>query len=248
MGEMFVDYKMVSRDHKRQVRVEGAKVDAQLANTVAPLSWLEGLRSPTKRLPTGFYVEKPIHVSSNLDVSDATPSAAANGIQAGPLVMYISGQTAPVVVDVAFVPDALLRSKGDDCDLRVGVDAVSQCTLFNEMRPGGLLSDKSISELKKYGMKTELAQSPLVARPWTRMKHMFIDEIQRGPKLQEFVGYNGRIGNPWRFSQHTKYFRVGIWRESIRRKDMHEGIHNHSSWQKSHQQAVPEVSFMAPSP
>eukprot|EP00742_Colponemidia_sp_Colp-10_P026403 GILJ01032320.1.p1 GENE.GILJ01032320.1~~GILJ01032320.1.p1 ORF type:complete len:238 (-),score=7.97 GILJ01032320.1:15-674(-) len=219
---------MLSRDHARVVRVEGAKVDAKLQHTVAPLSWLEGLRSPTRRLPTGFFVEKPIHVSESLNVSDASASASPNGVQAGPLVLYISGQTSPVVVDVAFVPDELLKARGDDCDLRVGIDAVSQCTLFNELRPGGLLSDVPISELKKYGMKTTLANSPLVARPWTRMKHMFIDEIQRGPKLQEFVGYNARVGNPWRFSQHTKYFRVGIWRESIRRGDLHEGPHNHS--------------------
>ncbi|EPY32032.1 hypothetical protein STCU_03011 [Strigomonas culicis] len=97
-------------------------------------------------------------------------------------------------------------------------------------------------------MKVGLSESPLVARPWTRMKYMFIDELQRGPKLTEFVGHNPRNGTPWRFSQHTRYFRQGIWRETIRRNEMNEGLHSHSSWQKSPQQSVPDISFLAPYP
>lgn len=310
MGEMFVDFRLVSRDHKRVVTVEGAKVDPKAAITVAPLSWIEGLRSPTSRLPTGFFVETPIRyepgvngavgsvkvieggaasssprgdstvaTTGNLSekrwrgqlfstpitvapkvrapaASRALGTTSPNGIQAGPLVMYITGQTTPVVLNVHFVPDEMLempRAAGADGDKEVNVvlgrDAISQCGLFNEMRPGGLLSPVGIAELRKYGMKTnKVAESPLVARPWTRMKYMFIDELQRGPKLTEFVGQNPHVGSPWRFSQHCKHFRVGIWRETIRRGEMHEGLHAHSSFQKSLQQSVPEVSFLAPGP
>ena len=308
MGEMFVDFRLVSRDHKRVVTVEGAKVDPKAAITVAPLSWIEGLRSPSSRLPTGYFVETPIRyepglngavgsvklldnvapasstpgvtkkevsafsekrwrhhifqvplsVNSKKKIAPKVPQSATgpNGVQAGPLVMYITGQTTPVVLNVHFVPDELLempRVAGIDADKEINIvlgrDAISQCGLFNEMRPGGLLSPVGIAELRKYGMKTnKVADSPLVARPWTKMKYMFIDEIQRGPKLTEFVGQNPRTGSPWRFSQHCKHFRVGIWRETIRKGEMHEGLHAHSSYQKSHQQSVPEISFMAPSP
>lgn len=312
MGEMFVDFRLVSRDHKRVVTVEGAKVDPKAAITVAPMSWFEGLRSPSTRLPNGYFVETPIRYEPGLNGAVGTVKAiseapavgssssstsstrkeasafsekrwrhhifqvplslgakktvltkkapqspsGANGIQAGPLVMYVTGQTTPVVLNVHFVPDEMLempRVAGGDTDREVNVvlgrDAISQCGLFNEMRPGGLLSPVGIAELRKYGMKTnKVADSPLVARPWTKMKYMFIDELQRGPKMTEFVGQNPRTGSQWRFSQHCKHFRVGIWRETIRKGEMHEGLHAHSSFQKSHQQAVPEVSFMAPSP
>ena len=80
------------------------------------------------------------------------------------------------------------------------------------------------------------------------MKHMWIDELQRGPELTEFVGWNPRSGTPWRFSQHNVYYRIGIWREMTRRNDMNEGMHVFSSWQKSPQQSVPGVRFLAPSP
>lgn len=268
LGTMYVDYKLVSRDHTRAVRVDDARVDPSLAVSIAPMHWLESLRSPTPALPTGYFVEEPVYLAppsasggATQPRGSTTPSAAAadaksqlgtpspNAIKAGPVVMYITGQSLPVVLNLYFVREQDWGMKSaEDADIRIGMDAIEQCSLLAELRPGGLLAKKSIQELKKYGMKCGLAQSPLVARPWTKMRYMFIDELQRGPKLKEFVGYNPRSGVSWRFSQHTRYFRQGIWREMTRRNEMHEGLHAHSSWQKSPQQSVPGVSFLAPSP
>lgn len=250
MGKMYVDYKLTSRDHQRAVTVSEARVDPDLAVTIAPLHWLDALRSPSKRLPTGYFKEEHVYVRPpTVQQTSGSEEATPNAILAGPVVMYITGQLQPVVLNVHFVEEAAFgMTCGDNVDLRVGMDAIEQCGLFSELRPGGLLSNKSIQELKAYGMKCGLAESPLVPRPWTKMKYMFIDEIQRGPKLTEFVGHNPRTGTPWRFSQHTKHFRQGIWKETIRRNEMHEGNHAHSSWQKSPQQAVPGVHFLAPSP
>lgn len=249
LGKMLVDYKLSSRDHQRAVRVQDARVDPTLETTVVPMHWLEALRSPSKRLPTGYYIEEPVYVAPP-GAPPPQPNEKPrepNAIRAGPVVMYITGEQIPLALTVHFVKEDEWGMKtGEDVDLRVGLDAVEQCGLFAEMRPGGLLAKKPVSELKQYGLQCGLAESPLVARPWTKMKHMFIDEIQRGPKLTEFVGHNSRTGTPWRFSQHNRYFRVGIWRETIRRNEMHEGTHAHSSWQKSHQQAVPGVHFLAP--
>ncbi|RNF09625.1 putative trans-sialidase [Trypanosoma conorhini] len=259
-GDMFVEYKAMSRDHRRSLRVEDAVVDPSVARTVVPLSWLEQLRSPSLRLPTGYHVEEAVYVPPAY--AALTEKAAPNAILAGPVVLYITGQNLPVVVNPYFVPDETwgVRRNGDEWDLRLGMDAIEQCTLFSELRPGGLLCGKLPSSqglarhepvratLQRYGMKCGLAESPLVPRPWTRMRYMFIDELQRGPKMTEFVGHNPRNGTPWRFSQHTKYFRLGIWRDTIRRNDMNEGLHGHSSWQKSPQQSVPEVRLMAPYP
>ncbi|RNE98222.1 putative trans-sialidase [Trypanosoma rangeli] len=270
-GDMFVEYKIMSRDHRRSLRVKGALVDPNVARTVVPLSWLEQLRSPSLRLPTGYHMEEAVYVppayaAVNEKAGDRSPergtATASNAILAGPVVLYITGQNLPVVVNPYFVPDETwgVRLSGDEWDLRLGMDAIEQCTLFSELRPGGLLCNKLPSSqnvtrhepvratLQRYGMKCGLAESPLVPRPWTRMRYMFIDELQRGPKMTEFVGHNPRNGTPWRFSQHTKHFRLGIWRETIRRNDMNEGLHGHSSWQKSPQQAVPEVCLMAPYP
>lgn len=289
MGSMFVDYKVLSRDHKRSLRVEEALVDPSLPVTVMPLSWLEQLRSPSVRLPSGFHTEEavyspPGYPDSSRRAVDAAKAKetekategerAANAIRAGPVVLYITGQSVPVVLNPLFVcektwgpltataaPSARGEGDAQEWDLRVGMDAIEQCTLYSELRPGGLLysklpSHKSLAQaleptqeiLSRYGMKCGLAESPLVPRPWTRMRYMFIDELQRGPKLTEFVGHNPRDGTPWRFSQHNKYFRQGIWKETIRRNEFNEGLHVHSSWQKSPQQSVPEVSFLAPFP
>ncbi|KAG8339570.1 hypothetical protein ERJ75_000772200 [Trypanosoma vivax] len=282
-GDVFVEYKVLSRDHRRSLRVEDAVVDPAVPRTVLPLSWLEMLRSPSRRLPTGYYVEEAVYVpsgysraatnevteythgrmtSSSVITSREKSKFTPNAVLAGPVVLYITGQCVPVVIDPYFVQDDLwgLKMGSDELDLRLGMDAIAQCTLFNELRPGGLLHDKlppncnikrhePLREtLGRYGMKCGLAESPLVPRPWTRMRYMFIDELQRGPKLTEFVGHNPRNGSPWRFSQHTKHFRIGLWRETIRRTDMNEGLHAHCSWQKSPQQSVPEVRFLAPYP
>ncbi|ORC92259.1 putative trans-sialidase [Trypanosoma theileri] len=266
----------MSRDHKRSIRVEDAVVDPRLTRTVVPLSWLEQLRSPSVRLQTGYHTEEAVYVppgystvssgssgnnNSGNRMSERT-AETPNAILAGPVVLYITGQNIPVVLNPYFVPEDIwgLKGKDDEFDLRLGMDAIEQCTLFNEIRPGGLLYSKLPENqnvkpheslhttLERYGMKCGLAESPLVPRPWTRMKYMFIDELQRGPKMTEFVGHNPRNGTQWRFSQHNKYFRTGIWRETIRRNEMNEGLHTHSSWQKSPQQSVPEVRFMAPYP
>lgn len=279
-GDMFVEYKVLSRDHRRSIRVEDAIVDPTLKRTVLPLGWLELLRSPSLRLPTGYFVEETVHVSlpnatSNGGKKEARPQKGgfasgspsvgrneANAIIAGPVVLYITGQSVPVVLNPYFVPEGTwdMRTRDGELDLRLGMDAIEQCTLFSELRPGGLLygklpenpnvrrNESLRATLGRYGMKCDLAESPLVPRPWTRMRYMFIDELQRGPKLTEFVGHNPRNGTPWRFSQNTKYFRIGIWRDTIRRNDMNEGLHAHSSWQKSPQQSVPEVRFLAPYP
>ncbi|KAK7197173.1 hypothetical protein NESM_000662600 [Novymonas esmeraldas] len=280
-GDMYVDYKVMSRNHRRSVRVEDALVDPLLPITVVPLPWLEQLRCPSTRLLTGYHKEEAVYATpkygDRLDrlPARASPSPAAavaprkatssvspNAVQAGPVVLYVTGQSTPVVLNPLFVqPEEWgLAQPSGELDLRFGMDAIEQCSLYAELRPGGLLYSKlphaSLAAalepvqdtLKRYGMRCGLAESPLVPRPWTRMRYMFIDELQRGPKMTEFVGYNPRSGTPWRFSQHTKYFRTGIWRETTRRNEMNDGLHSHSSWQKSPQQAVPEVSFLAPFP
>jgi hypothetical protein len=280
-GNMYVDYKITSRNHRRSIRVEDALVDPLLPTTVVPLEWLEQLRSPSTRLLTGYHTEEATYAAprygdrlsstakklTSSPASKTTEAAVAetrqpNAVRAGPVVLYITGQSIPVVLNPLFVPAGEwgLTQPHGEVDLRIGMDAIEQCQLYAELRPGGLLYAKLPHEslaaamepvqdtLKRYGMKCDLAESPLVPRPWTRMRYMFIDELQRGPKLTEFVGYNPRNGTPWRFSQHTKYFRTGIWRETIRRNEMNDGLHAHSSWQKSPQQAVPEVSFLAPYP
>jgi hypothetical protein len=269
MGHMYVDYKMLSRDLKRSVRVEECLVDPTLAFSVAPMAWLEALRSPSARLPNGYFTEEQVVVPPKPIVRPGLRSSAkigsvrslapdlskkekANAVKAGPVIVYITGQPTPVILDVHFVDEKSWgdMNGGDDSslDLRLGLDAIEQCTLFSELRPGGLLAAKPLSALKEYGMKCGLSQSPLVPRPWTRMKTMAIDELQRGPELTEFVGWNPRSGTNWRFSQHNVYYRLGIWREMTRRNDMHEGVHAFSSWQKSPQQSVPGVRFMAPYP
>lgn len=315
-GNLLVDFKLLSRDHRKSLVVEDAVVDPSIAVTVAPLSWLERLRSPSSRLPTGYYVEKKVPSPTNSECgfchsswSDFNCSAPRTtsprdafslkkkiilkendklsndkllkGIIAGPLVMYISGQNVPVVVNPLFVsheswnfhlktsslstlPLRVGRGGKDvqEIDFRLGLDVIEQCSLFAELRPGGLLygklpkhgkdveksTESAHSIFRRYGMSCSLSESPLNRRPWTRMKYMFIDELQRGPKLTEFVGYNPRCATPWRFSQHNKHFRQGIWKEIVRRNEMNPGLHTHSSWQKSHQQSVPEVPFMAPFP
>lgn len=318
-GNVLVDFKLLSRDHKKSIVVEGAVVDPKIPVTVAPLSWLERLRSPSSRLPTGYFTEKRVLCGSSYDslskmspvpfCGDAAPGNVVplnnrglfrggvsalgreskeshddvemEGIIGGPLVMYITGQNIPVVVNPLFVSEKTWKFKLHRCfvspfsnclgdnrnmeeelDLRLGLDAIEQCSLFAELHPGGLLyrklprhgedvqkcTEPAHSVLRRYGMACGLSESPLNRRPWTRMKYMFIDELQRGPKLTEFVGHNPRCGTPWRFSQHNKYFRQGIWKEIIRKNEMNPGLHTHSSWQKSHQQSVPEVPFMAPFP
>lgn len=316
-GNLLVDYKLLSRDHKKSIVVEGAVADPKLPVTVAPLSWLEKLRSPSLRLPTGYYIEKKVACAPRYDslcrlsfpsvhgwacagnlfpfrlgvrpeesqqaleseVGDSD-KMKVEGIIAGPLVMYITGQSVPIIVNPLFVSERTWNFRlqrfsascgscsrrseeaDEEVDLRLGLDAIEQCTLFAELRPGGLLygklarhgedtvkcTESAHSVFRRYGMTCGLSESPLNRRPWTRMKYMFIDELQRGPKLTEFVGYNPRCGTPWRFSQHNKYFRQGIWREIVRRNEMNPGLHTHSSWQKSHQQSVPEVPFLAPFP
>lgn len=282
---MHVDYKILSRDHKKSLCVDGALVDPSREQSVLPLSFLERLRSASDRLPTGYFTEKAVwwqrsgecpEVSGGgISITLHAPEGAERekwkeAVVAGPLVLYISGQSIPVVLNPVFVADGesvfSIRSDGeeskDEIDLRLGLDAIEQCSLFAELRPGGLLypqlpthagDPKQSTEplqniLSRYGMNCGLAESPLNRRPWTKMKHMFIDELQHGPKLAEFVGYNPRSGTPWRFSQHNRYFRQGIWREIVRRNEMNAGLHSHSSWQKSHQQSVPEVPFLAPYP
>lgn len=244
---MYVDYKLLSRDLKKSVSVEEALVDVTQQHCVAPMHWLEGLRSPSQRLPKGFYREQKVYVPP--PGTKPGTRGEPNAVQAGPLIMNIVGQMTPVIVNVNFVDEVSWGMKDpEDCDLRVGLEAIEQCTLFNELRPGGLLTETPISELKNYGMVCGLSESPLVRRPWTKMKYMFIDELQRGPPLQEYIGHNPRVGVPWRFSQHCKHFRIGVWRELTRKTEMHEGLHLHSSWQKSPQQSVPEVRFLAPGP
>ncbi|KPA86186.1 putative mitochondrial hypothetical protein [Leptomonas pyrrhocoris] len=281
-GNMHVDYKITSRNHRRSIRVEDALVDPLLPTTVVPLEWLEQLRAPSTRLLTGYHTEEATYAtprygdhtssstkkltssssSSPAGKAAETPSGHPNAIRAGPVVLYITGQSVPVVLNPLFVSaeEWGLTQPNGEVDLRLGMDAIEQCQLYAELRPGGLLYAKlphhSLAAamepvqdtLKRYGMQCGLAESPLVPRPWTRMRYMFIDELQRGPKMTEFVGFNPRNGTPWRFSQHTKYFRTGIWREIIRRNEMNDGLQAHSSWQKSPQQAVPDVSFLAPYP
>ena len=270
MGHMYVDYKVQSRDLKKSLLVEECLVDPSLAFSVAPMRWLEQLRSPSARLPTGYHEETPVLVPAKPQVRpglrssakigsirsmvpDAAKKEKANAIKAGPVILYITGQPTPVVLDLHFVEekawsDLSASRDGQDMDLRLGLDAIEQCTLFSELRPGGLLASKPISTLKSYGMRCGLGESPLVPRPWTRMKTMAIDELQRGPELTEFVGWNPRSGTNWRFSQHNAYYRIGIWREITRKNEMNEGLHGFSSWQKSPQQSVPGVRFMAPYP
>lgn len=259
---MLVDYKLCSRDHKKSLFVREAVVDPSLEVTLVPMNWLDALRSVSVRLPSGYFKE----VAEDFSLKGRDGSL--NGVCAGPVVMYIVGQSSPVVLYPWFVKESygcfsLGEKSEDELDLRVGLDAIVQCQLFSELRPGGLLrysvngsklsqtslpSETAHDVLQTYGMKCGLSASPLVRRPWTRMKHMFVNELQRGPKLTEFVGHNPRSGTEWRFSQHCKHFRQGIWRDLVRRNEMNGGVHANSSWQKSPQQSVPEVSFMAPFP
>ena len=257
LGEMLVDYKIMSRDLCKSAFVEGAVVDPTRRFSTAPMHWLDALRSPSFRLPNGYYRERPVYVpppgeSTATTTSSSTNNKEPNAIRAGPLLMQIVGEASPVAIHVDFVNPTEFGMKGnDDCDMRVGMEAIEQCTLFQELRPGGLLSKQPVDVLKQHkhlGIQTKLAESPLTSRPWTRMKTYFIDELQRGPKMQEYVGYNHRVGHEWRFSQHCKYFRIGIWRETTRRNELIEGHHSSSSFQRSYQQAVPEVRFMAPGP
>eukprot|EP00796_Vickermania_ingenoplastis_P005294 gene5294-3797_t len=263
-GKVLVDYKLVSRDHKKSISVKDAVVDPALMTTVVPYSWLERLRSPSLRLPTGYFLEKKITCGSSYEASKVPPKnvKTISAVQAGPVVVYISGQSVPVVLNPWFVPESEFNfsqssspdNLSDEVDLRIGLDGIEQCSLLAELRPGGLLysqlpihgddvtksTEPAYDTFRRYGMKCGLSDSPLNRRPWTRMKYMFVDELQRGPKLTEFVGYNPRSGTPWRFSQHNRYFRQGIWKEIVRRNEMNPGLHSHSSWQKSHQQSVPE--------
>lgn len=252
LGQMHVDYTLQSRDTRRSLRVEDAVVDVSRDHCTAPMSWLDALRSPTPRLPTGYFTEEPCFVPPPKFTGKTTGTEAPNAVKAGPLMMHILGMPMPVVVDMRFVDEAewgMGANQRDDVDLRVGRDAVEQCPLFQELRPGGLLSDKPLSTLKDQGlMEVGLSESPLARRPWTRMKTYFVDELQRGPAQQEFVGNNPRNGRPWRFSQYNKWFRIGIFKETVRRNEFIEGIQGHSSYQRSPQQAVPEVRFMAPGP
>jgi hypothetical protein len=256
MGKMLVNYKLQTRDLKLSLQVEDAEVDVTRKHCVAPRSWLEALRSPSKTLPTGYYTEKPVYVAppkhkgGELSNPEAAAKKAPNAVRAGPLLMYIEGQPSPAAVYVDFVDEEEWgMDPVGELDLRVGMEAVEQCTLVTELRPGGLLSSEPLSVLKDRGlMQVGLAESPFARRPWTRMKTYFIDELQRGPRQMEFVGYNPRQGRQWRFSQHCKHFRIGIWREMTRTGDLHEGLQAHSSYQRSPQQAVPEVRNMAPSP
>ena len=252
LGQMYVDYTLQSRDTRRSLRIEEALVDPGRDHSTAPLSWLEALRSPSPRLPTGFFTEEPTFVPPPKFTGKVTGTETANAVKAGPLMMHILGMPMPVVVDMRFVDDAewgMAAGQRDGIDLRVGRDAIEQCPLFQELRPGGLLSDTPLSALRDEGLlQCGLAESPLARRPWTRMKTMFVDELQRGPMQKEFVGNNPRNGKAWRFSQHCKLFRLGIFRETVRRNDFVEGLQGHSSFQRSPQQAVPEVRFLAPGP
>lgn len=256
MGRMHLDFKLCSRDHKRSLAVEDAVVDVSRDYCVAPMSWLEALRSPSSGLPTGYYTETPVAIPTGSSTSAQSPpatssSAQSNAVKAGPVVMYIVGQPAPVVLDMVFVNESDWGKMEDpeNMDIRIGRDAIEQCTLFSELRPGGLLSEEPLSVLKDRGlMQVGLAESPYARRPWTRMKTYFIDELQRGPQLNEYIGHNAHEGRNWRFSQYCKHFRVGIWRETTRTRDLVEGLHGHSSYQRSPQQSVPGVRHMAPSP
>ena len=287
LGKMYCDYKLQTRDTQKSIQVEEALVDPSRSHCIAPLSWLQRLRSPTARLPTGYYTEHTVHVpppvrqdaliSSSTSMTGrvyGTPTAATtpsgrsgstitgtemhNAVRAGPLVMYILGMPTPVVVNVDFVEESewgFLCSddggsvEGANLDLRIGMEAIEQCPLLHELRPGGLLAQQSLQSLKAEGLiQCDLAESPMARRPWTRMKTMFIDELQRGPPQREYVGFNPRNSRQWRFSQHAKEFRMGIFRETTRTKDLIEGLHSHSSYQRSPQQAVPEVRHMAPGP
>lgn len=287
-GKVTVDFKLLSRNLRKSLRVEEAVLDPKLPITVLPLSFLERLRSPSIRLPSGFSAEEKVVCGSTYKALWSTQmklsssgilvpaeekyhgeKIQSHGVAAGPLIVYISGQSMPIVINPFFLAESTFDffsteegKRSNDLDLRLGLDAIEQCSLFAELYPGGLLySNLSIhkndtraateptrSTLKRYGWKCELSESPLNRRPWTRMKYMFIDELQRGPKMEEFVGYNPRSATSWRFSQHNRYFRQGIWREIVRRNEMNPGVHSHSSWQKSPQQSVPETSFMAPFP
>lgn len=261
LGEMLIDYKIQSRDLCKSAFVEGALVDPTRRFCTAPMHWLEALRSPSLRLPNGYYRERPVYVappgspsasSADANSINTTNNKEPNAIRAGPLLMHIVGEASPVAVHFDFVnPVEWGMSGNEDADMRVGLEAIEQCTLFHELRPGGLLSKQPVDVLKKdknLGIQTKLAESPLTSRPWTRMKTYFIDELQRGPALKEYIGYNHRVGHEWRFSQHCKHFRLGIWRESTRRNELIEGLQTHSSYQRSYQQSVPEIRFMAPGP
>jgi len=248
-GKMHVDVKLMSRDHKKSIKIDGALLDPSVPHTILP-SWLmEELRSVSSAfLPSGYYTEKSTTVPH-----PNKSSVTVNAVLAGPIALYIVGQMTPCFENVLFVDpvqwgDMNPQEAKDNIDIRIGRDVINHSTFISELRPGGLLCDKPLSTLKSRGMACGLSESPWVARPWTRMKYMFIDELQRGPPLKEYIGPNPRDSLPWRFSQHCKYFRIGIWREITRRKEMHEGFHAHSSWQKSYQQSVPEMRPWAPSP
>ena len=256
-GKVHVDCKILSRDHKLSLTIQGAVLDPSVPHTIFPDYCLENLRSPSSFLPTGFYTEEKIkipHPQRKNTHIDAT--------LAGPVAIYIVGQLNPCFENALFVNSKdweklgkgyqdSTESNGPDTnvDIRIGRDCIEHSSFISELRPGGLLSKKPIGELRKLGMVANRpAESPWVARPWTRMKYFDIEELQRGPALTEYVGPNPRDSLKWRFSQHCKYFRVGIWREMTRKKEMHSGHHNFSSWQKSYQQSVPEVRAWAPGP
>ena len=256
-GKMHVDFKVLSRDHKLSLTVNGAVLDPDVPHSIFPDFCLENLRSPSRFLPTGFHVEQKMKIKH-----PKKPSGYIDAIFAGPIAIYIVGQLNPCFENALFVNSEQWGKleKGDEddpnsnahntnVDIRIGRDCIEHSSFISELRPGGLLSKKPISELKKLGMVTNSpAESPWVPRPWTRMKYMDIEELQRGPMLREYIGPNPHNSLKWRFSQHCKYFRVGIWREVTRKKDMHFGFHHHSSWQKSYQQSVPEVRAWAPGP
>ena len=256
-GKMHVDCKVLSRDHKLSLSIEGAVLDPSVPHTIFPHYCLENLRSPSRFLPSGFFVEEKTkipHPQQKKSLIDA--------ILAGPIAFYIVGQLNPCFENALFVnsKDWAKLGKGfndghetdaldTNVDIRIGRDCIEHSSFVTELRPGGLLSKKPITELRKYGMVANSpAESPWVPRPWTRMRHYDIEELQRGPALKEYIGPNPRNGLQWRFSQHCKYFREGIWRETTRKRDMHMGFHHHSSWQKSYQQSVPEVRAWAPGP
>jgi len=256
MGRMKLDFRLTSRDHARAVTVEDAVVDTTRPHCIAPGSWLELMRQPLKTLPTGYYTEKPVYVpppgKEGMTAAEQAKQAP-NAVRAGPLLCYVVGQPSPAAINVDFVREEDWGFDGAaedvEMDLRVGRDVIEQTTLFSELRPGGLLSSEPLSVLKDRGlMQTGLAESPFARRPWTRMKTYFIDELQRGAPAREFIGHNPRNGREWRFSQYCKHFRMGIWRESVRTKDLVEGRHTYSSYARTPQQAVPEVRHMAPGP
>jgi hypothetical protein len=254
MGKMRLDFRLTTRDHARAINVDDAVVDTARPHSVAPKGWLELMRQPLATLPNGYYTEQPVYVPP--PGQEGMPEAerakkAPNAVRAGPLLMYVVGQPSPAAINIDFVDEAEwgFDTAADEIDLRVGRDVVEQTTLFSELRPGGLLSEEPLSVLKQRGlMQVGLAESPYARRPWTRMKTYFIDELQRGTPAKEFIGFNPRNGREWRFSQYCKHFRTGIWREQVRTKDLVEGRHAYSSYQRTHQQAVPEVRHMAPGP